>query len=201
MNLKVANLIAIQLGIFVGIMSWLAYSRLESAEPRLAAELPQRAVKPVAPAGPGIKADEPLPDAVDYRADRDESQPIAEQPAPTMHTVLSGSSAALFGSGGAAGPSANRAAALRQLRSSERSRRRAGAILRGGESSASGRSGLPGATDGRLRSATPGHRLPSAAVRRIFQFAPFCESMPAGVSSYRRARRRRIDVRTGQGRT
>lgn len=85
MNLKVANLIAIQLGIFVGIMSWLAYSRLESAEPRIATELQERAVKPVAPAAPGIKADDQRPDAADDRADRDEAPPTAEQPAPAMH--------------------------------------------------------------------------------------------------------------------
>jgi hypothetical protein len=85
MNLKIANLIAIQLGMFIGIMSWLAYSRLESAEPRIATELQERAVKPVAPVAPGIKSDDQRPDAVDYRADRDESQPIAEQPAPAMH--------------------------------------------------------------------------------------------------------------------
>lgn len=85
MNLKVANLIAIQLGIFVGIMSWLTYSRLESAEPRIAAELPQRAAKPTAPARPGLKADDQRPDAVDDRADHDEPQPIADQPAPVFH--------------------------------------------------------------------------------------------------------------------
>jgi hypothetical protein len=85
MNLKVANLIAIQLGIFVGIMSWLAYSRLESAEPRIAAELQERAVKPAGSVGPGIKADDQRPDAIDGRADSDEAQPIAEQPAPAFH--------------------------------------------------------------------------------------------------------------------
>ena len=85
MNLKVANLIAIQLGIFVGIMSWLAYSRLESAGPRIATELRERAAKPAGPVGPGIKADDQSPDAVDDSADRDEAQPIAEQPAPSFH--------------------------------------------------------------------------------------------------------------------
>jgi hypothetical protein len=84
MNLKVANLIAIQLGVFVGIMSWLAYSRLESTEPRIA-ELPERAVKPAGPVGPGIKADDQRPDAADDGADRDELQPSADQPAPSFH--------------------------------------------------------------------------------------------------------------------
>lgn len=84
MNLKVANLIAIQLGIFVGIMSWLAYSRLESTPPRIAAELQERAAKPAGPVGPGMKADDQRRDAVDDGADRDEPQSTAEQPAPVM---------------------------------------------------------------------------------------------------------------------
>ena len=85
MNLKVANLIAIQLGILVGIMSWLAYSRLDPAEPRIATKLQERAVKPAGPVGPGIKADDQRPDAVDDDADRDESQPNADQAAPAFH--------------------------------------------------------------------------------------------------------------------
>jgi hypothetical protein len=84
MNLKVANLIAIQLGIFVGIMSWLAYSRLESAGPRSAAEARKTAVEPVAPARPASPAEEQGPSAVDNRTDRDEASPNTEQPAPVM---------------------------------------------------------------------------------------------------------------------
>jgi hypothetical protein len=85
MNLKVANLIAIQLGIFVGIMSWLAYSHLEFGAPRIATELPERAVRSVAPLVPGLKADDQHSDAVDDPADSDEPQPIAEQPSLAMH--------------------------------------------------------------------------------------------------------------------
>jgi hypothetical protein len=84
MNLKVANLIAIQLGIFVGIMSWLTYSRLESSEPHIAAETQARVTQAVVPAQPGIGAEDQRPSAVDYRADRDEDQPIVDQPAPVM---------------------------------------------------------------------------------------------------------------------
>ena len=74
MNLKVANLVAVQFGMFVGIMSWLAYSRLESAEPRK--------VNPVSPIS------EPAgqrPYAVDYRADRERAQSVAEQPVPVAY--------------------------------------------------------------------------------------------------------------------
>jgi len=84
MNLKVANLVAIQLGIFVGIMSWLAYSRLESAEPRSAVEARKTAVESVAPARPVTKTEEQGPSAVDHQADRDEAPPNTEQPAPVM---------------------------------------------------------------------------------------------------------------------
>jgi len=84
MNLKVANLIAIQLGIFVGIMSWLAYSRLAPVEPRLTAEVGKTTAEPVAPAAPGLKGDDQRPETADARAARDEPQPIAEQRAPVM---------------------------------------------------------------------------------------------------------------------
>jgi hypothetical protein len=72
MNLKVANLVAVQFGMFVGIISWLAYSRLPSDEPRTAATV-------AAVFAPGDQR----PSTIDYRVDRD--QPVAEQPAPAMH--------------------------------------------------------------------------------------------------------------------
>jgi len=84
MNLKVANLIAVEFGILIGTMSWLAYSRLEPAGPRGATELRERSPGPVAPARPVIKAEEQRPSAVDNRADRDEAPPNTEQPVPVM---------------------------------------------------------------------------------------------------------------------
>jgi hypothetical protein len=92
MNLKVANLIAIQFGIFVGIMSWVAYSHFESAKsPRLAGESgkgPVNSVAPVAPAAPFAPMVDPegqrsVP--VDYRADPDRAQPVTQQPVPVVH--------------------------------------------------------------------------------------------------------------------
>ena len=81
--LKVANLVAIQFGVLVGIMSWLAYSRFESAEPRIAAvEMRKRPVDSVAAVAPISDLGNQLPRALDYGADREQDQPIGEQPAP-----------------------------------------------------------------------------------------------------------------------
>src|SRR6267143_2612262 len=70
MNLKVANLVAVQFGIFVGMMSWLAYSRLPSDEPPTAAAV-----------APGDQC----PSTIDYRVGGDRAQPVGEQPAPAPH--------------------------------------------------------------------------------------------------------------------
>jgi hypothetical protein len=80
MNLKVANLIAVQFGVFIGIMSWLAYSRLPSAEPRTAAETRERTAESLAAFAPVLKPGDERPQTVDYRADRE-----GEQPAPAVH--------------------------------------------------------------------------------------------------------------------
>lgn len=81
MNLKVANLVAIQFGVLLGIVSWLAYSRFESAEPRIAAvevrESPAAAaVAPISDLGSQVTR------ALDSDADREQDQSIGEQPAP-----------------------------------------------------------------------------------------------------------------------
>ena len=53
MNLKVANLVAVQFGVLLGIVSWLAYSRFESAEPRIAAvEMRKSPAAPAAAVAP-----------------------------------------------------------------------------------------------------------------------------------------------------
>ena len=69
MNLKTANLVAVQFGMFVGMMSWLAYSRLESAEPRKV-----NSISPISePAGQ-------RPYAIDHGAGRERAKSVAEQP-------------------------------------------------------------------------------------------------------------------------
>ena len=77
MNLKVANLIAVQLGIFIGIMSWLAYSRFPSAEPRTRERPPES----VAAFAPVFKPADQRLQAADYSADGEGAQPMAEQTA------------------------------------------------------------------------------------------------------------------------
>ena len=83
MNLKVANLVAIQFGVLLGIVSWLAYSRFESAEPRIAAvEIQKRPVNSVAAVAPISDLGSQVTRALDDDADREQDQSIGEQPAP-----------------------------------------------------------------------------------------------------------------------
>lgn len=81
MNPKVANLIAAELGILIGIMSWLAYSRFPSAEPPAAAEVKGRMVNSIPPDAPLLQPRSPRPYTVDYRADRERARPVNEQSA------------------------------------------------------------------------------------------------------------------------
>jgi hypothetical protein len=81
MNVKVANLMVVQLGVLIGIASWLAYSHFESAEPRVAAAETRRspatqvaAVAPISDLGSQVTR------ALDDDADREEDQSSAEQP-------------------------------------------------------------------------------------------------------------------------
>jgi hypothetical protein len=85
MNLKVANLIAVQFGVFLGIMSWLAYSHLPFAGPGTAAKTQESTAEPAATVAPVFKSEDQRSQAVDYRADREEAQPVVEQPAPAVH--------------------------------------------------------------------------------------------------------------------
>ena len=81
MNLKVANLVAVQFGIFIGIMSWLAYSRLPSAEPRTAAGTRERRTESVKTFAPVFKPGDQRLQAVDDRADHEGPRTVAEQTA------------------------------------------------------------------------------------------------------------------------
>jgi hypothetical protein len=81
MNLKVANLVAVQFGVLLGIVSWLAYSRFESIEPRIAAaEIQKRPVNSVAAVAPISDLGSQLTRALDDGADREQDQSIGEQP-------------------------------------------------------------------------------------------------------------------------
>ena len=81
MNVKVANLVAVQFGVLVGIASWLAYSRFELPEPRIVAAdrrespaAPSTAVAPISDLGSQVTR------ALEEDADREQDQSIGEQP-------------------------------------------------------------------------------------------------------------------------
>ena len=83
MNLKIANLVAIQFGIFIGTMSWLIYSRLPSAEPGAAPAAPEmkgRMVNSIRPEAPVSDLSNQRPGTVAYGTDRPPGQPVNGQP-------------------------------------------------------------------------------------------------------------------------
>jgi hypothetical protein len=82
MKLKIANLVAIQFGIFVGTMSWLVYSSLPSNEPRAAAEAQESMMPPVAREARSFEPRNPRPHTRDYAADRDRARQRDEQLQP-----------------------------------------------------------------------------------------------------------------------
>ena len=77
MKLKIVNLIAIQFGIFVGIVGCLVYSRFESAKPRTTAEMKQQATE-------RASAREPVSEPGDQRADSEPAQVVPGQLAPVL---------------------------------------------------------------------------------------------------------------------
>ncbi len=80
MSSKVANLIAVELGVLIAIMAWLAFSNLRSVQTPAIARQPTRLVDSFANVAPMRKARPRLPAPVDYRADlAPETQPEEEQ--------------------------------------------------------------------------------------------------------------------------
>jgi hypothetical protein len=76
MNPKVANLIAVELGILIGIMSWLAYSRFPSAEPSTAAVTKGKMVNSIRPVADVFEPRTRRPYRGDYGADRERARPV-----------------------------------------------------------------------------------------------------------------------------
>jgi hypothetical protein len=74
MNPKIANLIAIETGILIGLMSWLVYSRLPSAEPRTAPSVQEEKGDPFATVAPVINPRDQNAYAVDYAVERERAQ-------------------------------------------------------------------------------------------------------------------------------
>ncbi len=140
MNLKVVNLVAIQFGMFFGIVSWLAYSQLPFGEPRTAAEVGKPMAEPVAPSASASSPMEQRSQTVDYGADPGPTQLVAEKPVvlAVQHEVLGGGSPAELSAGSAVVLSANRSAALCHRRPGGQFVCRSGAILRRGGSGPGG---------------------------------------------------------------
>jgi hypothetical protein len=78
MNSKVANLIALELGVLIAIMAWLAFSNLRSVKSQPIAQEPERTVDSFATVAPVIKSTNRRP-VVDYRADLP-AEPQQEEP-------------------------------------------------------------------------------------------------------------------------
>ena len=81
MNPKIANLIAIEIGILIGLMSWLTYSRFPSTEPGTEARMQESAATPVTTVAPAFEASNQRPSTVDYSAEREQARLMAERSA------------------------------------------------------------------------------------------------------------------------
>ena len=84
MNSKTANLIALELGILIAIMAWLAFSRFPARNPGTAAEVQEGTANSFATIAPILKSRNQARPAVDYRADSEPAQPGGEESAPTV---------------------------------------------------------------------------------------------------------------------
>jgi hypothetical protein len=84
MNLKVAHLVAIQFGIFIGIVICLVFSRFEYARPRTAAETRERATEGAAASERMSEPEDEFADMADNREKLDSDEPLTEQPTLAM---------------------------------------------------------------------------------------------------------------------
>ena len=85
MGPKVSNIIAIELALLIGIMSWMAYflySHLSFVQ-RTAAEVRESTADRVAAIAPVLEARNQRPYTVLYRADRERVRSLEEEPAET----------------------------------------------------------------------------------------------------------------------
>jgi hypothetical protein len=80
MSSKVANLIAIELGVLIAVLAWLAFSNLQIVKPQLIAQQPVRTVDSFATVASGLKSANPRPPVVDYRA----GSPAEEEQEPAQ---------------------------------------------------------------------------------------------------------------------
>ena len=89
MNLKVAHLVSIQFGIFIGIVSCLVFSRSEYFRPHAVAEMRKPATERVTTVEPISEPEDQASDMVDDAAAPEKSDQFTEQPTAAMPTEYS----------------------------------------------------------------------------------------------------------------
>jgi hypothetical protein len=85
MNTKVANLIAVELGILIAIMAWLAFAQLSIVKPHAVAPRQEATPGSFATVAPTFKAKKQRLSAANYPADRAAAELGAEEQAQTVH--------------------------------------------------------------------------------------------------------------------
>jgi hypothetical protein len=81
MNLKVAHLVTVQFGIFIGIVICLVFSRFEPARPRTAAEMRELATEHAAAVERMSEPDDEFADLADNEERLEPAEPLTEQAA------------------------------------------------------------------------------------------------------------------------
>ncbi len=80
MSSKVANLIAVELGVLIALMAWLSFSNLRSVQSPAIAQEPTRLVDSFATVAPVRKTRIRPPAPVDYRSELAPATPLEEEP-------------------------------------------------------------------------------------------------------------------------
>jgi hypothetical protein len=89
MNLKVAHLVSVQFGIFIGVVACLVFSRFESARPHAAAEMREPATARATTVEPLSEPGDQASEMVDDAGASEQSDRFTEQSAPAMPTEYS----------------------------------------------------------------------------------------------------------------
>lgn len=84
MNLKVAHLVSIQFGIFIGVVVCLVFSRFEYRRPHAAGEMRKPATERATTVEPMSEPEDQASDMVDDAAAPEQSDRFTEQPAPAL---------------------------------------------------------------------------------------------------------------------
>jgi hypothetical protein len=89
MNLKVAHLVSVQFGIFIGLVICLVFSRFEYFRPHAAAEMRKPATERATTVEPMSEPEDQASDMVDDAAAPEQSDRFTEQPTAAMPTEYS----------------------------------------------------------------------------------------------------------------